>query len=177
MNQLRQKSQLDKGVGMREGESILIIDDETEIGEILVDLLSPEYEKVVFANHPQKAKELLTKESFSIIMSDVNMPELKGPDLIRLLRASGNLTPVVFLTGAASKDTVLTAIRLGVSDVLEKPFDAEELIKSLDRVLEIDKRRTQLILDKHNNKKPEDTERQQKMLGLLHVANEKKKVG
>lgn len=160
---------------MKRQRSILVFDDEPCIGEIVVELLSPLYEEVIFTNSPQQARDLIQQRSFSLIISDVRMPELPGPDFVRLVRAFGRLEPIIFLTGDSTKDLVLTALRLGVSDVIDKPFHPEQFVQSINSVFEIEKRRDQFYQDKvKTNISPLDLERQKKMLGLLHVVSEKK---
>lgn len=159
-------------------KSIMIIDDEVGIGESLMEHLSEHYERVEYFFDPTEAQKALVDRDFSLILSDINMPKLLGPDLIRFVRAQGILAPVIFLTGFANKENILSAIRLGVSDVLEKPFDMDELFKSIDRVFEIEKRKIQLILDNYASENPTgDLKKQKKMLGLLQVVNDKKKIG
>jgi DNA-binding NtrC family response regulator len=161
---------------MSDGQHILIIDDEPDVGEILVDILQPVYEKVTFLSSPEEAKAAIGANTYTLIISDVNMPKIPGPELVRVIRAQGQLVPIMFLTGYANKETVLTALRLGVADVIEKPFDSDGLLKSIERILEIDKRKTQLIIDNANREvSVEKLEKQRKMLGLLHVINDKKK--
>lgn len=163
---------------MSSQKKILIIDDEPELAEIVLLSLQDYYPNAVSVTDIGKARELLVDHSFSLILSDVMMPGLSGPELIKSLRIAGDWTPVMFLTGNGSKETVLSALRLGVSDVLEKPFDSDELLKSVQRVLEIERRRNQLIADRTRAEiSKENIEKQGKMLGLLHVVNEKKKVG
>ena len=160
---------------MSSEKRILIIDDEPEIGEILLEMLKPHYPHTFFMSDAKKARERLLSEQFSLIISDISMPGLPGPELIRVLRADGNWTLVIFLTGHASKENVLSALRLGVSDVLEKPFDEEVLIHTIERIFEIEKRKNRLILESSSHEmKKEDIDKKNKMLGLLHLANERK---
>ena len=162
---------------MKTEKSILIIDDELELGEIILEILSPHYPTVEFQSSADIALEQVKKNDYDLILTDVNMPNLQGPELIRFTRAAGKLTPVLFVTAYADKDMVLTALRLGASDVIEKPFDPDNLIKSIDRTFEIERRRTQLILDKYHieNKEGSELNKQKKMLGLLLVSGDKKK--
>lgn len=160
---------------MKRKKSILIFDDEQMVGEMISELLSPLYEEVIYTDSAQTARELIQKRSFSLIISDVHMPQLPGPDFVRLVRAQGRLDPIIFLTGNSSKELVLTALRLGVSDVIDKPFDPDQFYKSIESVFEIEKRRNQYYQDQlKTDISPLDLERQKKMLGLLHVVSEKK---
>lgn len=160
---------------MKRQKSILVFDDESSVGEMIVDMLSPLYEEVIFTDNPHKARELVQKRSFSLIISDVHMPQLPGPDFVRLVRAFGRLDPIMFLTGNSSKELVLSALRLGVADVIDKPFEPEQLHQSIEHIFEIERRRNQFYQDKAKaDISPLDLERQKKMLGLLHVVSEKK---
>ena len=158
-------------------KKILVIDDEIAIGEIIRDTLSSEF-SVDFASHPDDALEALKDPTYSIVLSDINMPKIPGTELVRILRSQGNVSPVMFISGYVSKETALVALRLGVADIIEKPFDPDLLLESVKRVLEIDKRKTQLILDRANGGISAETiAKKEKMLGLLQVVNEKKKTG
>lgn len=160
---------------MKRQKSILIFDDEPSVGEMIVDMLSPIYEEVIFTDDAHKARELVQKRSFSLIISDVSMPQLPGPDFVRLVRALGRLDPIMFLTGNSTKELALSALRLGVADVVDKPFDPEQFQKSIEHIFEIEKRRDQFYQDKvKSGVSVVELERQKKMLGLLHVVSEKK---
>ncbi len=160
---------------MASSKKILVIDDEPEIAEILCDLLITHYPLVESMTDSNQARERLEKESFSLIISDINMPGLPGPELIRFLRARGDWTLVMFLTGNATKENVLSALRLGVVDVLEKPFDEDVLLQTIQRIFEIEKRKNGLVLEQAGKElSKEQLEQKNKMLGLLHLANEKK---
>jgi two-component system nitrogen regulation response regulator NtrX len=159
---------------MRKYGKLLIIDDEQEIGKVLCEIFENMFEKVIFCDNATEALGVTKATELSAILSDLSMPGLPGDELVRKLRANGNLTPIMLLTGHASKEAILTALRLGVSDVFEKPFDNDFLIASVDRVLEIEKRKRN-IFSQLNSKKPNELEKEFKMLGLLQVVNETKK--
>lgn len=154
---------------------ILVIDDEPDSSELVYLVLKPHYPNVSHVNDPKIAAELIKSEKYCLIISDIHMPEIPGHELVRMLRCQGKLNPVMFMTGHLTKELLLTAIRLGVSDFLEKPYQVENLIETVNRVIEIDRRKTQLILDSSDpNVPPERLAQQRKMLGLLHVLNDKK---
>lgn len=160
---------------MKRQKSILILDDDADIGEVLYEVLEPVYNEVIYSDSPAKAKELVTQRAFSLIICDVLMPELPGPEFVRLVRSLGRIEPVIFLTGNASKEMILSALRLGASDVLEKPFNGEELLRAIDRAFEIEKRRLALyesLISKQDGEARSASQR--KMIGLLQAANLKK---
>jgi len=69
------------------------------------------------------------------ILTDVRMPEMTGLDLVRRLRAEGINHPVIVMTGHADVPLAIEAMRLGVSDFIEKPFDDELLIASIETAM------------------------------------------
>lgn len=157
---------------MRKYGNLLIIDDELDLGEILVDVFQPHFEKVIYCSDSTEAIGVTKSIELSAIITDVNMPNLPGDQFVRKIRSAGDLTPIVFLTGEASKELVLTALRLGVSDVFEKPFDGNFLVHRLDRILEIEKRKRNLFSQTDKEK----ASNEKKLLGLLHVISESKQV-
>lgn len=69
------------------------------------------------------------------ILTDVRMPEMTGLELIRRLRGQGVRDPVIVMTGHADVPLAIEAMRLGVADFIEKPFDDEVLIAALQTAL------------------------------------------
>ncbi len=69
------------------------------------------------------------------ILTDVRMPEMTGLDLVRRLRAEGVSHPVIVMTGHADVPLAIEAMRLGVSDFIEKPFDDELLIGAIETAM------------------------------------------
>ena len=152
-------------------ERILIVDDEYEICESLAEFLSDSFSEVRFTSSSQDALNYLNNESFDLIISDLRMPQLTGNEMIALLRAKGHLTPVIFISGAASKEDVINALRLNAADFIEKPFSNDYLHKSVLKVLELERRKRELynslLLNMDRQKLVES---QKKMIGLLEVS-------
>ena len=156
---------------------LVLVDDETDIGEILSDMFVDKFEIITTFSVGPEAFEFIRKTpTVSAIITDINMPNMNGDQLIRKLRAEGLQTPVFFLTGMATKEVILTALRLGVADVFEKPFAIDVVTKGVERVLEIEKRKSDLINQILEGKaSPEELHKMKKMLGLLQVVNESQK--
>ena len=160
---------------MKRNKSILIIEDEKDLGLTIKEMLEPIYEDVIFCSSAIEAKELVNKSSFSLILSDIQMPGMSGDEFLTYLRSVGRIEPVIFVTGFASHEILLMAIRLGVSDVIEKPFKDSVLLESIEKTLEIDKRRLALYENIFKNSQKEDRVlSQKKMIGLLQIFNSKK---
>jgi two-component system response regulator FixJ len=71
------------------------------------------------------------------VLTDVRMPEMTGLELVRRLRAEGVTHPVIVMTGHADVPLAIEAMRLGVSDFIEKPFDDGLLIASIEAAMQV----------------------------------------
>lgn len=120
---------------------ILLIDDEVDLLDSLQALLSTESYEVTSCSTPTQAYEECIKGQFDIIISDHNMKDLNGLELLKVLRSDGHMTPFILLTGCASKDIAISALKLGASDILEKPVEMSEILVSIARTLELEKGR------------------------------------
>ena len=117
--------------------SILIIDDEPEVAQMLGDILASAGHRVVTAGSGQRALRLIEGERFDVILSDVRMPELDGPSLYATLErtAPDLLKRTAFISG----DTLSPSARVFLQRVrrpfLEKPFSLEEVRALVGRIL------------------------------------------
>lgn len=160
---------------MKRQKSILIVDDEPGLGELIKNMLDPIYEEVIYGSSALEAQDLVKTRPFSLIISDIMMPGMPGDEFVAFLRSVGRIEPVIFVTGNATREILFSAVRLGVCDVIEKPFEESVLLQSIDRTLEIDKRRLALYENVFTGQSTESKSASQKrMIGLLHVANSKK---
>jgi CheY-like chemotaxis protein len=115
--------------------SILIVDDEFALAEIVADLLSEQGHEVSVAINGQLGLDLLAGRPTDLVMVDVMMPVLGGPDMVRAMRARPQLAriPVIMMT---SLEASLPADQPRLYDAfLHKPFSPEELFQTLARLL------------------------------------------
>jgi len=150
-------------------KGILIIDDETELAEGLQELLSAKFDNVEYVDNSTEALKHLADNQYELIISDYKMPGLDGLALARKLRAEGNLTPIVWISGHCDKEMALKGIRLGVEDIVEKPFTIENLAQSIFRVLELKRRSAELQLLTSQS----EIASAKKMIGLLFAADQR----
>jgi DNA-binding NtrC family response regulator len=115
---------------------ILVADDEAEVRGALAELLAGWGHAVDVAADGQEALKKATETRPDVVVSDLVMPRLDGIWLLRALRDELPEVPVVFLTGRASIDAAVEAIREGAYDFLEKPVDPARLRVTIDRALE-----------------------------------------
>lgn len=156
-------------------EKIIIIDDEVDLGELIKAILEPHFGQVLYYSNPQEALSEIKKGDTTLILSDIKMPGLSGAELVTHVRGMGLLQPIVFLSGYVDREVALLALRLGVQDVLEKPFIEEAVVLTLRKVIDMERRREKLYRDIWNPQTTEESlQKQKKMMGLMLVSNTKK---
>ena len=90
---------------------------------------------ILEASNGNEALSLIEKEKPDLVLSDWNMPEMKGIDLLRSLRAAGNHTRLGFITSESSSEIRREADEAGAAFVITKPFTAEAFQNSLEAIL------------------------------------------
>ena len=106
---------------------ILIADDETTITTGLSAILSDEGYDVEIASDGQKALDRLTTEPFGVVLADLKMPKLDGLAILKELQKRSIPTECIIVTGQATVDSAVAAMREGAYDYIEKPLNAEKL--------------------------------------------------
>jgi two-component system, NtrC family, response regulator AtoC len=123
-------------------EYILIVDDEESIRALLVSRFTKLNYEVVSVSSAIEARGLVnTSSAFDVIISDIKMPGLDGISFLAWLRDSGIHIPLILITGFADKDSAVSAVRSGAFDYIEKPFDVDELVRSVGSAFELVKTR------------------------------------
>jgi len=116
-------------------KKILIVDDDSLVLKTLQNLLSRHNYEVHCAKSSEDALRQVESGNFNLIVSDVRMPEQDGIELLKKIRANGLGTPFVFITGYASENTPIDAIKLGAKDYILKPFNLDELLESVKKYI------------------------------------------
>jgi two-component system, chemotaxis family, chemotaxis protein CheY len=116
---------------------ILTVDDFSTMRRIIRNMLRQlGYTNIVEAEDGAEALRLLHKETVDFIISDWNMPNMSGLDLLKAIRADENLKPipVLLVTAEALKENVVEAVKAGVNNYVVKPFTAETLKEKIDAI-------------------------------------------
>jgi two-component system nitrogen regulation response regulator NtrX len=116
--------------------TILVVDDEIGIRELLSEILADEGHTVHAAASATAAREVRARERPDLVLLDIWMPDTDGISLLKEWAASGQLTmPVVMMSGHATIDTAVEATRIGALDFLEKPIAMQKLLATVKRAL------------------------------------------
>src|SRR5258708_19860958 len=130
-----QTSFLDTEYSGSDDRRIMIGDDEEIVRNLFADYLGENYSCETAAD-AQAALELLARESFALVITDMQMPGLSGIELLRKITEHYKDTAVIIVSGIARTQRVMDAIRVGASDYLIKPCDLDVLTISVERALE-----------------------------------------
>jgi len=119
---------------------ILIVDDSSTMRRIIGNVVMQlGFAKEDFdeAEDGVKAWKLLNESQYDVILTDWNMPNMNGLDLVKKTRSEGahQKTPIIMITTEGGKGEVITALKAGVNNYIVKPFNAEILKEKLDGVL------------------------------------------
>lgn len=120
---------------MSKAASLLVVDDDAGVVSWLVDSLSEEGFSVVGETSAHAAIGLLASQTFDLVISDVEMPEMRGLDLLRAIHRERPKQMVLLITAFGSIDLAVESVRAGAVDFLAKPFRIEVLVLAIRRAL------------------------------------------
>lgn len=116
--------------------TILVVDDEIGIRDLLREILMDEGHTVLTAENAKQAKEIRLSENLDLVLLDIWMPDTDGITLLKEWQAEGQLTmPVIMMSGHATIDTAVEATRIGAINFLEKPITMNKLLQAVQQGL------------------------------------------
>ncbi len=118
-------------------EKILVVDDEDIIRESLSFILRKEKYEVEEATNGKIAFEMLKESSYDLVITDLEMPEMKGIELLDELRKMNLQTNTIVITAYGSMETAIAALRSGASDYILKPVEFDELLIKVKKLFEV----------------------------------------
>ncbi len=118
-------------------ERILVVDDEEIIRESLSFVLKKEGYYVDEAENGRVAYDMILQDSYDLIISDLEMPGLKGTQLLEEVKKINIQTLIVIITAYGSLETAISALRNGASDYILKPLEFDELLIKIRRLFEM----------------------------------------
>ena len=113
-------------------KNILLVEDERDVRYALRRVLERAGFSVVDVEGPEQIENL---DGFNLIILDLKLKNTSGIDFLKEMKESGVNLPVVVITAYANAENIISASRYGAVDILKKPFDGEELLEVIDRIL------------------------------------------
>ena len=115
---------------------VLIVDDSAAIRKILIRMLSQAdltLGKIHEANDGEEAMATLNTEHIGLVLSDINMPNMDGIELLGTMKATSALknVPIIMITTEGSQERVMQALKLGAAGYVRKPFTADQIKEKL----------------------------------------------
>jgi putative nucleotidyltransferase with HDIG domain len=126
-----------------EKDKILVIDDEELILDIAREILTNVGYDVTISSDGHEGIRLLSEETFSLLLTDIRMPDISGLEVIQQVRNHNKEMPIIIITGHGTLDVAIRALKLGAQGFLLKPFTTADLRSSVAEALE----KTRLLND------------------------------
>lgn len=154
---------------------LLIVDDEKNLRLVMQKELSRQGHEIETASDGEEAWEALESRDFDVLLCDINMPRLDGISLLRRLREKSNTPPeVIMLTGQATVETAIEAMKLGAYDYLTKPYRFNELAALVTQAnekqqLKVDNQRLRAQIERTHKNLPEIVAESPQMKEVLRL--------
>ncbi len=152
---------------------LLILDDDPAVVDLLCELLAPRHQ-VVGVTDPQAGLARILAEDFDIVITDVEMPGLRGTELLAQVLAAKPNQLVLMITAFGSIELAVSAVRSGATDFLTKPFKTDVLLLAIERALRERTMRREIVRLRHRLGDPTGHDlvaRSPAMQKVLEVAN------
>ena len=119
------------------GLKILLVDDESDIVEVIQDRLEAYGFTVVTAGTGLEALKKLSMEKFNGVFLDVKMPEMGGIEALEEIRKRDTKIPVIIITSSSTREAAIDAIGKGANEYILKPFEWQELKAKVQKVFNV----------------------------------------
>ena len=120
-------------------KKVLIVEDERDMALTYEQIIRGSGMKCLISTEPREVVRLVSLQKPDVILCDLRMPEVDGMELLERIKAEWPGLPVIIITGYASIDVAVEAMRKGASDFLAKPFPPDELLLKVQRVFDYSK--------------------------------------
>lgn len=154
---------------------LLVVDDEKNLRMVVQKEMSRQGHEVETASDGETAWEMLEQQDFDVLLCDINMPRLDGISLLRRLREKSQNPPeVIMLTGQATVESAIEAMKLGAYDYLTKPYRITELAvlvtqSAEKQKLKIDNQRLRAQIERTHQNMPEIVAESPQMKEILRL--------
>lgn len=116
--------------------NLLVVDDQTPVCRLLKKYFEQQGVSVYSAKSGNEALEFLDKLELSTVLTDINMPDINGLELLEKIKSKNKDIPVIMMTASQEIQSAKSAFKLGAYDYITKPFDQAEVLISVTRALE-----------------------------------------
>jgi two-component system response regulator AtoC len=116
-------------------KTVLIVDDEAKMQRVLEIMLKQMGHRPLLAGNGVEALRQIEAEDVDLVVSDLQMPEMNGLQLLEALRGQGNELPFIMITAYGTVETAVEAMKHGACDYIIRPFDVEQVELSITRAL------------------------------------------
>ena len=116
-------------------ERLLIVDDDPMIRHFVDLVLTQQGYKVASAATPDTAMQVLGRETFNLVLLDINMPGMTGLDILRLMRTRQKRPKILMMTAHRDPATIMKAMEQGADGYLAKPFKPQDLLRRVETIL------------------------------------------
>lgn len=125
----------EKGEVTARKERVLVVDDEEAVREMVGRVIELMGHEVITANNGKQALDLLRSASFTILVTDIKMPDMDGVELTKVARSEFPDLQIICMTGHAGSYSYTDVVSQGASDYITKPFSIDEMKAKLNRVI------------------------------------------
>jgi len=128
---------------------VLIADDDDNIRGLIDEILKAEHVPTTVCSSGLEALDLIKREDFGIIISDIKIRDFDGMGLLKAAKVINPNSDVIIITGYPTVETAVTAMRFGAAEYFTKPFSVEQLRKTVNRLIEKRILERKLKVEKH----------------------------
>lgn len=124
-----------------EEKKILIVDDNQELAQVIAHLLRKEGYQVSIAQDGQTALAKILAESLDMVLLDLQLPDVKGDEILKKIKEKNEDIAVIILTAFGGEQIAVELMKAGAEDFISKPFENEQLLKSIKEVFKVQEAR------------------------------------
>ncbi|MDA8086493.1 MAG: sigma-54 dependent transcriptional regulator [Nitrospiraceae bacterium] len=115
---------------------VLVVEDDFRMRGLIKELLEKQGYSVTTSHDGKDAFPLIKEQTFDVILTDLRMPDIDGMEVLSRAREASPCTPVIMLTGFATVDSAVEAMKRGAYDYIQKPFEPDALLLAVKRAAE-----------------------------------------
>lgn len=117
-------------------KTILIIDDDLDISQLLKSFLEKNQFKAEYVSSGEKAVEHIKNKKIDLILCDYRLPDIEGIDLLKKIKSINSQIEVIIITGYSDVRIAVKALKLGAFDYITKPIYPDEILLTINAALQ-----------------------------------------